>query len=181
MDRDDTASTKATTANNTKPKAAKPTSKAAKRVTPDWERIELDYRAGIKTLRQIADGSGVSHVAVSKRAHKHGWERAHKPEPVALARDDLDKAGFVYVIYLDDSANERFYKIGMSAAFSARFDAHQCASPFNICVATAYFTGNMRAEERDLHTLFEDQRVRGEWFRLTHDDLQLIARRALLV
>lgn len=42
---------------------------------PDWERIELDYRAGIKTLRQIAEENGISHVAVNKRAKKDGWER----------------------------------------------------------------------------------------------------------
>lgn len=41
----------------------------------DWERIELDYRAGIKTLRQIAEENGISHVAVNKRAKKEGWER----------------------------------------------------------------------------------------------------------
>jgi len=42
---------------------------------PDWERIELDYRAGIKSLREIADGSGVSHVSIAKRAKKLGWVR----------------------------------------------------------------------------------------------------------
>ena len=31
---------------------------------PDWERIELDYRAGIKTLRQIAGENGISHKAL---------------------------------------------------------------------------------------------------------------------
>ena len=41
----------------------------------DWERIELDYRAGIKTLRQIADEHGISHVAVAKRAKRDGWTR----------------------------------------------------------------------------------------------------------
>lgn len=42
---------------------------------PDWERIELDYRAGIKTLRQIADENGVSHPAITKRAKRDGWSR----------------------------------------------------------------------------------------------------------
>lgn len=37
---------------------------------PDWERIELDYRAGIKTLQQIADENGISHAAVHKRAKR---------------------------------------------------------------------------------------------------------------
>lgn len=42
---------------------------------PDWERIELDYRAGIKTLRQIAEENGITHGAVNKRAKRDGWER----------------------------------------------------------------------------------------------------------
>ena len=155
---------------------------------PDWERIELDYRAGIKSLREIADGSGVSHVAVSKRAKRDGWEREKHPRqsepkrsPVKLVSDELDRAGFVYVIYLEDTASERFYKIGMASSFTARFSTHQCASPFPICVACAYFVGNMREEERFLHSEFADKRVRGEWFRLTDSDLTVIAKRAKLV
>ncbi|MFK8398159.1 hypothetical protein M2D07_006570 [Pseudomonas sp. BGr12] len=42
---------------------------------PDWEAIELDYRAGIKTLRQIAGEHGITHGAVNKRAKANGWER----------------------------------------------------------------------------------------------------------
>jgi len=41
----------------------------------DWERVELDYRAGVKSLREIAEGRGVSHVTISKRAKKLGWTR----------------------------------------------------------------------------------------------------------
>lgn len=41
----------------------------------DWERIELDYRAGVKSLREIAQGSGVSHVTISKKAKAMGWTR----------------------------------------------------------------------------------------------------------
>jgi len=41
----------------------------------DWELIERDYRAGIKTLRQIADEHGVSHTAIQKRAKKDEWSR----------------------------------------------------------------------------------------------------------
>ena len=42
---------------------------------PDWEKIEVDYRAGIKTLRQIADENGVSHPAITKRAKRDDWSR----------------------------------------------------------------------------------------------------------
>ena len=41
----------------------------------DWESIELDFRAGLKTLRVIADEHGLSHVAVTKRAKRDGWAR----------------------------------------------------------------------------------------------------------
>ena len=41
----------------------------------DWERIELDYRAGIKTLRQIGGEHGITHGAINKRARRDGWER----------------------------------------------------------------------------------------------------------
>ena len=44
-------------------------------VAVDWERIELDYRAGIKTLRQIAEENGITHGAINKRAKRDGWER----------------------------------------------------------------------------------------------------------
>ncbi|MFA9287672.1 hypothetical protein ACCQ08_23025 [Comamonas sp. SY3] len=48
---------------------------APARQAVDWERIELDYRAGIKSLREIAEGSGTSHVNIAKRAKKLGWTR----------------------------------------------------------------------------------------------------------
>lgn len=34
-----------------------------KKAAPDWERIELDYRAGVKSQREIASEHGVTHVA----------------------------------------------------------------------------------------------------------------------
>lgn len=162
----------------------------------DWERIEGDYRAGILSLREIAEAGGCTEGAIRKRAKRDGWDRGNVAEHrnsdtrAAILRRVKDepkrvpirqKAGFLYVIYIDDSASERFYKIGMSETFSARFTAHQCASPFDICVACAYFVPDMRAEERGLHVLFADKRVRGEWFRLTVEDVRLIAARAALV
>lgn len=55
--------------------AALPAGRVANNVQADWERIELDYRAGIKTLRQIADEHGITHGAINKRAKRDGWER----------------------------------------------------------------------------------------------------------
>jgi len=41
----------------------------------DWEKIEADYRAGIKTLREIAGDHGITEGAIRKRAKRDGWER----------------------------------------------------------------------------------------------------------
>jgi hypothetical protein len=47
-----------------------------KKAAPDWERIEVDYRAGLLSVREIAAAHGVSHTAIQKRANKEPkWER----------------------------------------------------------------------------------------------------------
>jgi hypothetical protein len=42
---------------------------------PDWELIETDYRAGIRSLRQIAGDHGITEAAIRKRAKRDCWIR----------------------------------------------------------------------------------------------------------
>ena len=58
----------------------------------DWEKIELDYRAGIKTLRQIADEHGITHVSINKRAKRDGWVRDLSAKIKAKADDLVTKS-----------------------------------------------------------------------------------------
>ena len=49
-------------------------------VPPDWPAIEGEYRAGLKSTREIARastaaGRKISHVAIEKRAKRLGWSR----------------------------------------------------------------------------------------------------------
>jgi len=53
----------------------KPATTKAKRKTHDWERIELDYRAGVKSLREIGADHSISEGAIRKRAKRDGWTR----------------------------------------------------------------------------------------------------------
>lgn len=55
--------------------AATPTPKKPAKSAPDWKVIEQEYRAGIKSVRQIATEQGVSHVAIAKRAKRDEWHR----------------------------------------------------------------------------------------------------------
>ncbi|MGE0383423.1 MAG: hypothetical protein AB7Q97_01755 [Gammaproteobacteria bacterium] len=41
----------------------------------DWEIVERDYRAGVKSLRAIAGEHGVTEGAIRKRARRDEWER----------------------------------------------------------------------------------------------------------
>jgi len=54
----------------------------------DWERIELDYRAGILTLREMATAGGVTEGAIRKRAKRDDWARDLSAKIKAKA-DDL--------------------------------------------------------------------------------------------
>ncbi|MGP0016860.1 hypothetical protein [Pseudomonas sp.] len=42
---------------------------------PDWEAIERAYRAGLLSLRAIADKFDSSEGTIRSRAKKHGWQR----------------------------------------------------------------------------------------------------------
>ena len=73
----------------------------------DWERIELDYRAGVKTLRQIAEEHGISHVAVNKRAKKDGWTRDLSAKIQAKADELVTKAEVTKSVTLETRMTER--------------------------------------------------------------------------
>ena len=51
----------------------------------NWEQIEAEYRAGIKSLRQIGQEFGVSEGAIRKQAKKNEWSRDLNPKIHAKA------------------------------------------------------------------------------------------------
>jgi hypothetical protein len=57
----------------------------AKKAAPDWERIEAEYRGGLRTLRQIAADHDLTEGAIRKRAKRDGWERDLGPKIRAKA------------------------------------------------------------------------------------------------
>lgn len=60
----------------------------AERKQVDWEAVELDYRAGTLTIRNIGEKHGVSHALVARKAKERGWPRDIK-EKVHQRADDL--------------------------------------------------------------------------------------------
>ncbi len=159
---------------------------AEKKPPIDWELVEKHYRAGILTLRQVGAECKVSHVAIQKRATRLDWQRGERisselpgiDRSFAPAQNE-PRSGFVYCVFVD--AGERLYKIGLSTNPVARIKDLQVSQPFEVRVAACFMVGDMRREEALLHERFASQRVRGEWFRLSGDDLDEVAERALLV
>ena len=53
----------------------------------DWEKIELDYRAGVKSLRQIAGEHDIAESGIRRRAKQYEWIRDLAPKIKAKADD----------------------------------------------------------------------------------------------
>lgn len=75
---------------------------------PDWERIELEFRAGILSLREIAAADGnVSEGAIRKRAKRDGWERDLNAKIQARADALVRKAEVRSEVRAEGAASER--------------------------------------------------------------------------
>ena len=53
----------------------KPDSVKAQRKQLDWEKIEVEYRAGVLSLRELAKKYGCVEGAIRRRAKAYGWDR----------------------------------------------------------------------------------------------------------
>jgi hypothetical protein len=77
------------------------------KVSPDWERIEHLYRAGLLSIREIAAACGVSHTAINKRAKAHSWERDLSAKIKAKADSLVSKAEVSKQVSTEQLATER--------------------------------------------------------------------------
>lgn len=108
-----------------------------KKPAADWERIERDYRAGLKTLRMIAEENGISHGAINKRAKRDGWERDLSAKIQAKADALVSKAWVSKTVSKEAAVTEReIIDANASAIVSIRL-AHRTdiARGRNICAA----------------------------------------------
>lgn len=79
----------------------------AKRPPVDWEAVEREYRAGIKTLRQIGEEFGCSHVGVKKKAEREGWPRDLSAKIKELADAKVTKALVTKEVTKETAVSER--------------------------------------------------------------------------
>lgn len=75
---------------------------------PDWERIELDYRAGVMSLREIAaQHPDTNHVAIARKAKSEGWTRDLSERIKAKAEDLVTRAAVTADVTANRAVTEK--------------------------------------------------------------------------
>lgn len=79
-----------------KPKS-KPQEPKQERKAVDWERIEVEFRAGQLSVSEVGRIHGLSHTAINKRAKREGWirdlaDRVRKEVSARLVSDGVSTA-----------------------------------------------------------------------------------------
>jgi len=75
---------------------------------PDWERIEQLFRAGVLSLREIAAACpGSNHVAIARRAKKHGWVQDLSAKIKAKANDLVTRQGVTADVTAERAVTDR--------------------------------------------------------------------------
>lgn len=78
------------------------------------------------------------------------------------------KDTYVYII----GAEGRGFKIGNSKSPNIRVKGLQTGNESELSIAFIYKSKNAKLIEKTLHRYYQHKNLRGEWFGLTHDDIQ---------
>lgn len=83
------------------------TDKQKTKAPPDWERIELDYRAGVKSNREIGAEHGVTEGAIRKRAKAQEWVKDLAGKIQAKAEELVRRDAVRAEVRANQSASEK--------------------------------------------------------------------------
>lgn len=91
-----------------------------------------------------------------------------KPDKSVKAR--RKRAGYVYLL----KSASGYYKIGYTDNPTNRMAVFKTKLPFEVEFEALIQTEDMNELEDELHTLYKDKHVNGEWFALTPEDVEYI-------
>lgn len=78
-----------------------------KRKAIDWEAVEMQYRAGIRSLKEIGVEFGVSDAGIIKRAKRDGWVRDLKAKIQAKAEAKVSAAAVSELVSAERKQTEQ--------------------------------------------------------------------------
>lgn len=92
-----------------------------------------------------------------------------------LSEFELKNRGWVYLLEAGG-----MYKIGITKGdVSRRVKGIQTSCPFLISVVCSWYHEDAKGQESDLHSMFERERLVGEWFNLSLGDVEYLKRHAV--
>lgn len=140
----------------------------------DAERIDAAIKDAKKFLEVVEKYKmflSAQKPGFADRFYTHKMNVMYRREHISYKKREKEKKalekpkGFVYVMI--DTATG-YYKIGYSKDVSHREKTLQAQKPTIDLIAQ--YPGNIK-QEKELHVMFASQRLRGEWFSLTAEDL----------
>lgn len=138
-----------------------------------------EARGNLRTIPRAHINKIISEVMADSAALQERLDAKSKAEREVLekqrasevaSREERSKAGFVYLIRCEGR-----YKIGKAVDVQSRIRSMSLPSEPEI-IATGAFD-NPFGVERELHAKFKSCREKGEWFRLSADDVQTVIKR----
>ena len=106
----------------------------------------------------------IQEIVDDLRLHgQHG-----KPSPVKVKTKDT--SGYVYLLQSETG----HYKIGRTKNPKHRYKTFGTKLPFKVEFIALIKSDDMYQLERDLHSMYAPQRIDGEWFDLTSDNVERI-------
>ena len=159
-----------------------------KKAEEDAEREERRHRQALEKARSEADaatGEQLKRLTEQIASLEKKVGEAHTRKERAMARAQLTKSGFVYVLSNQGSFGDGVLKIGMTRRMEPMDRVKELGDasvPFPFDVHVIMFSENAPALERALHEHFEDRRVnlvnrRKEYFRdVSLDEVERIVR-----
>lgn len=77
-------------------------------------------------------------------------------------------------MYIFGNADYGLYKIGASASPKWRLAVYKSYLPFDVKMVYTVLVKEMKRAEKAAHIYLEDKQTRGEWFRLSPRDIELL-------
>lgn len=116
-----------------------------------------------KALKKLADYKGLS---VSGYVNTIIRKQLSNPNSGKISRSDYTKEPTEIYVMIDKSNG--YYKIGRSKNADRREKTLQSEKP---TIELMFKFGGVKGDEKILHEMFKEKRIRGEWFDLNGSDL----------
>ncbi|MCA9932967.1 MAG: GIY-YIG nuclease family protein [Anaerolineales bacterium] len=94
------------------------------------------------------------------------------PRKTYLASQPSDNTDYVYIIQM---GRKNIFKIGKSNDPNSRLASLQTANPYKLKFLNIFSADNASAAEETLHTALYENKLEGEWFRLTNTEKNALA------